>query len=47
MRIAKAMYAKPAQSPFDYFPNPDRPGSDLPAAAATNRWKKWFVENYE
>lgn len=47
MRVAKAMYAKPAQNPFDYFPDPDRPGSDLQAATAWTHWKTWFVDAYE
>ena len=47
MKIAKAMYAKPAQSPFNYFPNPGGPGPYLSPAAAKSRWKTWFVANYE
>ena len=47
MKVAKAMYAKPAQSPFSYFPNADAPGSYLSPVAAKNRWKNWFVDNYE
>jgi len=47
MRVAKAMYARPAQNPFAYFPDPDHPGSYLPAATAKTRWKAWFVDAYE
>lgn len=47
MKVAKAMYARPAQSPFAYFPDPDHPGSYLPAATAKNQWKAWFVDAYE
>jgi hypothetical protein len=47
MKVAKAMYAKPAQNPFDFFPDPDHPGSDLSATTAKSRWKNWFVDHYE
>ena len=47
MKVAKAMYAKPAQNPFDFFPDPDHPGSDLSAATAKSLWKNWFVDHYE
>ena len=47
MKVAKDMYAKPAQSPFSYFPDRDHPGSDLPAATAKSLWKNWFVAHYE
>ncbi|MET3807643.1 hypothetical protein ABIB25_004670 [Nakamurella sp. UYEF19] len=47
MQIAALMYLKPAQTPFDFFPDPDHPGQRLPAATAKSRWKAWFVDNYE
>ncbi len=47
MRVAAAMYRKPAQTPFDYFPDPDHDGATLSAVAAKSRWHTWFVANYE
>lgn len=47
MQIARLMYARPAQTPFDYFPDPDHAGQHLTAATAKSRWKTWFVDNYE
>lgn len=47
MKIAKAMYSKPAQNPFSYFPDPAHSGERLSAAAAKTAWNKWFVANYE
>ena len=47
MKIADAMYSKPAQTPFDYFPDPAHAGDPLTAAAAKSAWHSWFVTNYE
>ena len=47
MKIAKAMYNKPAQNPFDYFPDPAHAGKRLSPSAAKNAWHSWFVANYE
>jgi hypothetical protein len=47
MRIAKAMYATPAQNPFDYFPDPAQPGKLLSSAEAKAAWRSWFVAKYE
>ena len=47
MKVAKAMYSKPAQTPFSYFPDPDHPGATLAANTAENQWRSWFVEHYE
>ncbi|MDQ2738032.1 MAG: hypothetical protein M3Y35_05300 [Actinomycetota bacterium] len=47
LAVAKAMYAKPAQNPFAYFPDQENPGSLLPAATAKSRWRTWFVNAYE
>jgi hypothetical protein len=47
MKIAKSMYAKPAQNPFTAFPDPAHPGKVLSTAAAKAAWKNWFVTNYE
>jgi hypothetical protein len=47
MRIAKSMYSKPAQNPFDYFPDPKHAGKKLSAVAARSAWLSWFTANYE
>ena len=47
MKIAKAMYSKPAQNPFEYFPDPAHAGHLLTAAAARSAWHSWFVANFE
>ncbi|QNK81818.1 hypothetical protein [Nakamurella sp. PAMC28650] len=50
MRVAAAMYARPDQDPFAYFPDPldpADPGHYLPTATARNLWKNWFVLTYE
>ncbi len=47
MKIARAMYTTPAQTPFSYFPDPDHPGADLPAGTAKTLWKAWFTAHYE
>jgi hypothetical protein len=47
LKVAKAMYSRPAQNPFAYFPDPEKRGALLPAATAKSRWKDWFVNTYE
>lgn len=47
MTIAKAMYSKPVQNPFNYFPDPAHTGRRLSAADAKSAWRSWFTANYE
>lgn len=47
MQVAKAMYTKPAQNPFSYFPDPAHAGRALSPAAAKIAWHSWFVAKYE
>ena len=46
MKIAAAMYAKPGQTPFAAFPDPERPGHTLALQKAKDRWKQWFTDHY-
>lgn len=53
MRVAGAVYARPAQNPFAYFPDPAAPYDKfgavhyLSATTAQQLWKTWFAQNYE